>query len=219
MRTRFSRKGVQALTMVEALMVVAVLVLLAAALLPSLADQYSRSRRICCNCNLKQVGIAFRIWAGDHGNKYPTQVSITNGGTMEFVGGPNAWMHFLVMSNELNTAKILFCPSDRDSFRKAAATFPTFTGNTSLNYFVGVDAEDREPQRFLTGDRNLTNGTAITRGMLTLTTNRLSGWTAEMHGHQGNVGLADGSVQGFSTASLRIALESTGLETNRLAMP
>jgi hypothetical protein len=36
---------------------------------------------------------------------------------------------------------------------------------------------------------------------------------------QGNVGLADGSVQGFSSTALRRALENTGVETNRLAMP
>ena len=205
--------------MIEVMIVIGVVLLLAMVLLPALAQRSVRSRRIQCTCHLKQVGIAFRIWAGDHGNKYPMQVSVTNGGTLEFVAGPNAWMHFLVMSNELNTPKILFCPSDSDAGRRAASTFPGFTGNFNLSYFAGVDADDREPQRFLTGDRNLTNGTALTRGMLTLTTNHLAGWTGEMHAHQGNVGLADGSVQGYSTAALRSALANTGLETNRLTMP
>jgi hypothetical protein len=134
------------------------------------------------------------------------------------------------MSNELNTPKILFCPSETDSSRKRAAYFPgvsylgtagepRLTGNFNVSYFVGVDAVDTEPQRFLTGDRNLTNGTAVVRGMLTVTTNHMTGWTAEMHVKQGNVGLADGSVQSFSTAGLRAAVEITGVETNRLTMP
>jgi prepilin-type processing-associated H-X9-DG protein len=44
-------------------------------------------------------------------------------------------------------------------------------------------------------------------------------WNDTRHLKQGNVGLADGSVQGFSSNKLREALANTGVETNRLAMP
>ena len=72
---------------------------------------------------------------------------------------------------------------------------------------------------FLTGDRNLTNGTPTTAGLLTVTTNRLSDWTDAMHAHRGNVGLVDGTVPGFSPTMLQRAVENTGVTTNRLAMP
>ncbi len=71
-----------------------------------------RQLRFQCINNLKQVGLAFRVWEGDHGDKYPMAVSETNGGTMEFITGQNAFRHFLAMSNELSTPKILVCPAD-----------------------------------------------------------------------------------------------------------
>ncbi len=48
-----------------------------------------------------------------------------------------------------------------------------------------------------------------------------AGWTAEIHGNQGNVGLADGSVQQYSNAGLQKALQDFGNATNvwRLALP
>jgi hypothetical protein len=92
-------------------------------------------------------------------------------------------------------------------------------GNSNVSYFIGIDAEDVLPQRFLTGDRNITNGTAPKNGILELTTNQPAGWTGEMHVMQGNVGLADGSVQMFNSSALRTALEQTGTNNTRLAMP
>jgi prepilin-type processing-associated H-X9-DG protein len=68
----------------------------------------------------------------------------------------------------------------------------------------------------LYGDRNLTNGWPLENGMLVLTPNRPVGWTHELHNRQGNVALADGSVQEFANSSLPGLLVGT---TNRLAMP
>src|SRR6185436_8947705 len=75
---------------------------------------------------------------------------------------------FMVMSNELNTPKVLFCPSE-ESGRTAATTFAQVPGPTTpvgtyyqndlnVSYFVGVDAQDIYPQMLLTGDHNLGNG-------------------------------------------------------------
>ena len=52
-----------------------------------------------------------------------------------------------------------------------------------------------------------------------LTTNRPAGWTADIHQLQGNVGLADGSVQQLSSSRLQAQMAGTGDLTNRLAMP
>jgi prepilin-type processing-associated H-X9-DG protein len=88
--------------------------------------------------------------------------------------------------------------------------------NANLSYFVSLDAGETTPQMFLSGDRNLTNGLPVQDGILLLVPDRPAGFTSELHDGQGNVGLADGSVQGFSKARLREA--SVGM-TNRLAMP
>jgi hypothetical protein len=57
------------------------------------AEAQARAERIqCCN-NMKQIGLAARIWAGDNENTYPTD--------------------FISMTNELNNWRILQCPSDK----------------------------------------------------------------------------------------------------------
>jgi prepilin-type N-terminal cleavage/methylation domain-containing protein/prepilin-type processing-associated H-X9-DG protein len=217
-------------TLLELLVVVAIIGILAAILLPTLSSAKARSARISCVCNLKQVGVAFRIWALDHNDRYPMQVSVTNGGTMELIGSPMVFASFAVMSNELSTPKILFCPSDRDSRRVVATDFPgmpggsgkpiLFGGDTNLSYFAGVDATDILPQMFLTGDDNLAiNGVPQMSRVVTVRNETALSWTAQRHNNQGNIGLSDGSVQQFSASKLRSALQYTGVVTNRLALP
>ena len=71
----------------------------------------ARSIRICCVNSLKQSGLAFTVWSSDNNDKFPMAVARTNGGSMEFITGPNAFRHFQVMSNELSTPKVMTCPS------------------------------------------------------------------------------------------------------------
>jgi prepilin-type N-terminal cleavage/methylation domain-containing protein len=204
------------LTLIELLVVLAVLAIAVAMLMPSVSNHPVRAPRINCVNNLKQVGLAFRSWAFDHGDQFPMGVSTNAGGTMELVSGPNAFAHFQVVSNELSTPRVLFCPAD--SKRTSATNFADFS-NLSLSYFVGVDAVATNEQRFLSGDRNITNGATLENGILVLTTNQPAGWTHQLHAKSGNIGLADGSVQQLTPSRLREAIASTGVATNRLAMP
>src|SRR5206468_4838060 len=108
----FLSKNVRGLTMFEVLIVIAVLMVVAALLLATQSQRRpNRYRETACANNLKQVSIAFLIWAGDHRDKFPMQLSVSNGGTMEFIGTPETFRHFQVMSNELGTPRILFCPA------------------------------------------------------------------------------------------------------------
>lgn len=236
MKTQKSNKS--GLTLIELLVVIAVLFILVILLLPSHTGGKVKATRITCTNNLKQVGLAFRIWAGDHQDVFPQSVSLTNGGAMEAIISGNVAAVFQVMSNELSTPKILFCPTDKK--RIQATTFnrsdtsigkwrggTLFSNNTNLSYFVSLDAKDISPEMFLSGDDNFLvggngggyGGTPVTPGILSLTTNTPVAWNDTRHLKQGNVGLADGSVQGFSSTALRKALANTGVETNRLAMP
>jgi hypothetical protein len=185
-----------------------------------------RAKRINCICNLKQIGLSYKQWAIDNHDLYPMQVSVTNGGTMEFMSSGAVWVHFRVLSNELNTPKVLLCPSDdarRDSmattFGTAAQPYVPFTNDNNVSYFVGVDATETNATMFLTGDRNLTNSLGHNRRLVNFPTNQPAGWTHELHNHGGNVGLVDGSVQQFTTSRARAALIESGVATNRLAMP
>src|ERR1035437_1415998 len=102
----FSRQG---FTLVGLLIIIAVLAILAAMLLPALASAKKKAQRINCVNNLKQCGLAFRLWSPDQSNKYPMSRPASVGGTMEFTTGADTFRHFQVMSNELSTPRILVC--------------------------------------------------------------------------------------------------------------
>jgi prepilin-type processing-associated H-X9-DG protein len=218
MNIAFSPKRERGLTLLEIFVILAVISILAALLIPALLYGKVRAQRITCDGYLKGVGLAYPVWESDHKNLYPMAVARTNGGTMDFITGPNAWRHFQVMSNELSTPRILICPAESDHMRSAATNF-NFLRNPNLSYFVGLDANEINPQLILAGDRNITNGTSVKNGVLDVSTNNSAGWTAEMHNGHGNMALADGSVQQVSILGLRTAVTNTGLATNRLQMP
>jgi len=211
---RCSKSG---FTLVGLLVIIAVLAILAAMLLPALASAKRKAQRINCVNNLKQCGLSFRIWEGDNGDKYPMDVPMAKGGAREFNTGADTFRHFQVLSNELNTPKILVCPADT---RVAAVNFVRLY-NQNVSYFVGLDANDTYPQRFLDGDRNITGESDPENGILKLVPGQRVSWTAAIHVNLGNLGLSDGSVQQYSNTGLREALINSGDPTNtwRIALP
>jgi prepilin-type processing-associated H-X9-DG protein len=228
MRISSSTKRNRGLTRLEVVLLIVFLCAIAAFVRPTLRLPVSRAQRIQCSNNLKQVGLSFRLWAGDNIDQFPMQISTNSGGTREFVDGPDMVPHFLVMSNELNTPKILFCTEDTNPRRRCATTFGDpkresdvkFQSNSNLSYFVGVDAQLTGTQMFLVGDDHLSiRELPVSPGLLTLLTNSPVAWRKERHAHRGNICLVDGSVQQVDTRGLRQLLLQTGVATNRLAMP
>jgi prepilin-type N-terminal cleavage/methylation domain-containing protein len=171
---------------------------------------------------------------------------------------------FGVMSNELSTPKIVVCPSDErtthsnftmsvtgnigqqvgqpsnigSGLTAATDNNPQYFNNFKLSYFLGVNAQDANPQMILAGDRNAwgdhtgstvapawnsggygnQNGTQYWMG-----TNWTAGATwpqwspSKQHQGQGNILLSDGSVQQVSSSRLRQQLTTTGDTTGTTA--
>ena len=213
------KKSEHAFTLVELIVVLAGLLFLAAIFLSptGIPRSRGRSQRINCVNNLKQIGLGYRTFSLDNQDCYPMQTAMASGGTLELAAFAPAYLHFQVMSNELMTPKILVCPEDKN--RTAATNWISDLFNGKLSYFVGISANETNAQMLLSGDRNITNGQPANSRFIDLTTNRPAGWTADIHQLQGNVGLADGSVQQLSSSRLRAQMAGTGDLTNRLAMP
>jgi prepilin-type processing-associated H-X9-DG protein len=217
MKTSHSNQRNHGLTLMETVVVAFVLAIVVAVLLPALAPP-RRKARINCTNNLKQVGLAFRIWAGDNNDKYPMAVSVTNGGAMEAVQGGAPVVVFQVMSNELSTPKVLFCPEEED--RQYATNFGPSLSANNVSYFVNPDIKDEHSPSFMSGDDNLeTNGLALRSGISEVSSNSPLAWTARRHKFSGNIGMADGSVQGMNNSALTNWLHSTNFTTMHLAIP
>ncbi len=94
-----------------------------------LAETKGRAERISCVNNLKQVGLAARMWSNDHDEVFPT--------------------HFHSMSNELSTPKILTCPGDKS--RQRADNWAQFDGSSvSYEWLTPPGLREGDPQIVIT---------------------------------------------------------------------
>lgn len=203
-----------AFTVIELVVMVFTLAMLLVLLFTGVPRVRAQARIQHCINNLKQVGLAFRIWSGDSTDRFPMEETADRGGSSETITNGQVFHTFQVMSNELSfDAKLIVCPSDN---RRPSRDFTNGLSNANVSYFVGVDAADIEPNSILTGDRNLTNGPLTVARLRVLMPNSTPGWTEAMHNLVGNIGLSDGSVQNYTTPQVQNIIR---LATNRLAFP
>src|SRR5262245_54068789 len=95
-----------ALTLTEVLIAIAIVGLLAVVILPSIVRSRARSSRVGCVNSLKEIGLAFRIWGQDVGDRYSTRVSVQEGGAKELIETGGVWSVFVVMSNQLSSPRL-----------------------------------------------------------------------------------------------------------------
>lgn len=203
--TPFHRR--QAFTWIELLLVVVVIVILAGVILPAFARPSTHAPRIQCVNNLKNLGLAARIFSTDNGGMFPWQIPISEGGSMEELGNTNRiWRHFQVLSNELSTPWILLCRTDPrlSKLNTSRMTFNTvsnsdvlrFGHNDHVSFFLNVSASEEEPGSILAGDRNLTRNNTPIRGRIAPAPSDVFHFTTPgHHDGAGNLVFGDGSVQ------------------------
>jgi hypothetical protein len=97
-------------------LVVAPVAIMAGLTLPALAKAKSKAQSISCVNNLKQMGLAARIYASDHNDAYPPDIGS--------------------MKNELVNPKILICPNDPNRAVTAALTWDNFDPSQSSYEYV-----------------------------------------------------------------------------------
>lgn len=106
-------------TLIELLFVIAIIGILAAILLPSLARARENARRVSCMYNLSQIGLVLHMFADEHNGKLP------------WSGGKNNAKCLLPLNGKYyDDEKIFCCPSDASamfSYDRGKENAPPFS--------------------------------------------------------------------------------------------
>jgi prepilin-type N-terminal cleavage/methylation domain-containing protein len=233
--THIRKSKPTAFTLIELLVVIAIIAILAALLLPALARAKARAQRISCTSQIKQIGLANRLYSNDHGDKFSWDVAELEGGTKgttlpgSTAKGGTAVGIYRALSNELVTPKVLVCNSDGGKNRESDFLNNNTTSfgrqandNRGLSYFAGIDGAEDKPQTIISGDRNVT-GVGIGADPV--------GWVEELydatagtpnadfdktiHVQAGNIGLGDGSALQVTPTTLKKQVANANLSVDQ----
>ena len=118
-----------AFTLVELLVVMAIIGVLAALLLPLLGRSQESARATACISNLHQIGIALQIYVDGNNNHLPVmrdRSADTNAQATNALPSVET-----VLKTDLGNASVLRCPSDREGIFEQTAS--SYSWNSLLN--------------------------------------------------------------------------------------
>ena len=103
----------RAFTLIELLVVIAIIAILAAMLLPALAKAKEKAKSINCLSNMRQIGLAFKIYTDESDNKF-VQLARSGAAPANAIvpdGAKTWWPDLLTASMGSKSIKVHNCPS------------------------------------------------------------------------------------------------------------
>ncbi|MGV3773661.1 MAG: type II secretion system protein [Verrucomicrobiales bacterium] len=124
----WQKRSNYAFTLIELLVVIAIIAILAGMLLPALTKAKAKASQIQCINNLKQVGLAIMVYAGDHEDKVQYASLLDTKFT---------WGALIYSNQNIGSADIFRCPS--------------YPPKTSTNWLTTFGVFSNPPETVTTG--------------------------------------------------------------------
>ena len=125
-------------TLIELLVVIAIIAILAAILFPVLSQAKQRAWTIQCVSNLRQIGVAMKIFADDNNGLYPESGGDIPWGQTDPITQKASWME-QILSDVQNT-NVYNCPANRQLPGDMQGPFNYFNGCRAAFVDVGTFA-------------------------------------------------------------------------------
>jgi prepilin-type N-terminal cleavage/methylation domain-containing protein len=146
---RWNLSRANGFTLVELLVVISIIALLVSILMPALSKARDQAKRIMCASNLRQIGLAYNMYALENEEKTPPLLTVGVGkqamedirfGFSPWTGGKK-WGFGMLIPRYMDltlAGEILYCPAQRDESHTFVGSNPVINFEENWENTTGI---------------------------------------------------------------------------------